>query len=90
MVAPDGDFANQFEPANREITLLDLITHSSGFTYSENIAGYGDVGRAYSELGVFSISSSGPGAGKTMVEHMETLAEIPLVAPTRSLITGEY
>ena len=80
MVAPDGDFANQFEPAKREITLLDLITHSSGFTYSENIAGYGDVGRTYSELGVFSGSSAGPGAGKTMVEHMETLAEIPLVA----------
>ncbi|MBL6810179.1 MAG: serine hydrolase [Litoricola sp.] len=74
MVAPDGDFANQFEAANREITLLDLITHSSGFTYSENIAGYGDVGRTYSELGVFS------GSGKTMVEHMATLAEIPLVA----------
>jgi CubicO group peptidase (beta-lactamase class C family) len=80
MVAPDGDYNNQFEPAKREITLLDLVTHSSGFTYPENIAGFGDVGKAYSELGIFSTGTLGPGGGKTMIEHMQTLSEVPLVS----------
>ncbi|MDG1004665.1 MAG: serine hydrolase [Emcibacteraceae bacterium] len=75
MVAPEGDFRNQFEPANREIEILDLVTHTSGFTYSENIAGFGDVGRTYSELSIFGFSGT-----RTMLEHMETLSEVPLVA----------
>lgn len=75
MVAPEGDFSNQFEPAKREIELLDLITHTSGFTYSENIAGFGDVGRTYSELQIFSSRN-----GKTMQQNMELLSEVPLVA----------
>lgn len=75
MVAPEGDFNNQFEPQNRQITIRDLITHTSGFTYSENIAGFGDVGRTYTDLGLFS-----PRAGLSLMQHMERLSEVPLVA----------
>ena len=75
MVAPEGDFSNQFETQNRQITIRDLITHTSGFTYSENIAGFGDVGRTYSELELFS-----PRAEFSLREHIERLSEVPLVA----------
>ena len=75
MVAPEGDFKNQFERAAREINILDLVTHTSGFTYSENITGFGDVGRTYEELGIFQGK-----IGKTMEQHMMTLSEVPLIA----------
>ena len=75
MVAPGGDYRNQFEPQKRAITIRDLVTHTSGFTYSENIAGFGDVGKTYTDLKIFS-----PRGGKNLAEHMETLAEVPLVA----------
>jgi len=74
MVAPEGDFNNQFEPAKREILVLDLIRHTSGFSYPERIAGFGDVGKLYGELGIFGDRS------RTMAEHMSTLSEVPLVA----------
>ena len=74
MVAPGGDFGNQFEAAEREITILDLITHTSGFSYSQAIAGFGDVGQLYDELGIFSDRSV------STIDHLNNLAEIPLVA----------
>jgi CubicO group peptidase (beta-lactamase class C family) len=80
VVAPAGDYSNQFEPQKRQITIRDLVTHTSGFTYSETIAGFGDVGKTYTELGIFSSGTIGPGGGKTMTEHMRTLSEVPLVA----------
>lgn len=75
MVAPAGDYGNQFEPQKRAITIRDLVTHTSGFTYSENIAGFGDVGKTYTDLQLFS-----PRGGKNLGEHVATLAEVPLVA----------
>lgn len=74
MVAPEGDFGNQFEPAKRQITVLDLVRHTSGFSYPERIAGFGDVGKLYGELGVFGDRS------KKTEEHLANLAELPLVA----------
>ena len=32
-VAPNGSFEENFEEAKREITIKDLLTHTSGFTY---------------------------------------------------------
>ena len=43
-VAPNGDFDAQFEEASRPVTVLDLLTHTSGFTYGESVIGFGDVG----------------------------------------------
>ena len=33
-VAPNGSFEENFEEAKREITIKDLLTHTSGFTIS--------------------------------------------------------
>ena len=74
LVAPGGNFENQFEPAKREITILDLMTHTAGFTYPSWLSGYNDVSRTYVETGVFS------GNGRTMEEHMSLLSEMPLLA----------
>lgn len=75
MVAPEGNFKNQFEPAKREITVLDLMTHTSGFTYPSFLGGFNDVSRTYAEAGVFSA-----GNGKTLDENMLLLSEVPLKA----------
>lgn len=76
-VAPGGDFDSRFEEANRDITVRDLLTHTSGFTYGEAIIGFGDVAKQYDELSLIV----GPQAQtKTISEHMATLAQIPLVA----------
>ena len=72
-VVQGGDFDSEFEVPKREITILNLLTHTSGFTYSENIIGYGDVAKQYDELGVFSTPMSSK-------EHLKILAQIPLVA----------
>ena len=77
LVAPGGNFENQFEPAKREITILDLMTHTAGFTYPTFLAGFNDVSRAYEETGVFSGFGGG---GRTITEHMSILSELPLVA----------
>lgn len=76
MVAPGGDFGNQFEPAEREIEIIDLLTHTSGFSYSQAIAGFGDVGQLYDELSIFSTVNP----ELTMTDHLSNLSEVPLVA----------
>ena len=77
LVAPGGNFENQFEPAKREITILDLMTHTAGFTYPSFLAGFNDVSRTYEETGVFGGLGGG---GLSMNEHMSILSELPLVA----------
>ena len=72
-VAPGGSFDSAFEELDREITVLDLITHTSGFTYGESIIGLGDVAKQYDEIGVMSQERS-------LNENLEILAEVPLVA----------
>ena len=50
IVAPGGSFDSTFEEMNRPITIKDLVTHTSGFTYGESVTGYGDVAKQYDEL----------------------------------------
>ncbi len=76
MVAPGGDFGNQFEPANKPIEIIDLLTHTSGFSYQQAVAGFGDVGELYDELSIFGFGSS----NAEMSDHLDNLAEVPLVA----------
>ena len=48
-VAPGGSLEN-LEEANRGITILDLITHTSGLSYGTAVTGTGDVAQLYDEL----------------------------------------
>ena len=45
-----GSFNATFEELEAPITILNLITHTSGFTYGENVTGYGDVAKQLDEL----------------------------------------
>jgi CubicO group peptidase (beta-lactamase class C family) len=72
-VAPNGSYDSQFEEAVRPVTILDLITHTSGFTYGESVIGFGDVAKLYDELGIINGCISRD-------ENMELLSQIPLVA----------
>ena len=75
LVAPGGNFENQFEPAKREITIADLMTHTAGFTYPSWLAGANDVSNTYEETGVFNSAN-----GLNLEENMSLLSEMPLLA----------
>ena len=76
LVAPGGSFDSAFEEPQRQITVKDLLTHTSGFTYGESVIGLGDVAKQYDEIGVIT----GEYSAKSLGENLEILAEIPLVA----------
>jgi CubicO group peptidase (beta-lactamase class C family) len=71
-VAPGGSLEN-LEEANRGITILDLITHTSGLSYGTAVTGTGDVAQLYDELSPTSNCNSAE-------ENMNVLSQIPLVA----------
>ena len=74
-VAPNGSFEENFEEAKREITIKDLLTHTSGFTYQTFVTGRGDIAKQYDDLKVFRNWES-----VTLDQHMDLLSQIPLVA----------
>ena len=74
MVAPDGFFEKTMEESKRSITIRDLVTHTSGFTYGETVVGIGDVAKVYDEINPTSQW------GRSTQEAMDVLSEIPLVA----------
>ena len=73
VVAPMGDLDVPFEIARAPITIRNLLTHTSGFTYNPLVLGLGDVAYQYAELEVMSQKVS-------LEENLEMLAQIPLVA----------
>ena len=73
VVAESGNLDTQFEEANRAITILDLLTHTSGLEYATSVTGRSGVASLYEELGLMNscISAS---------ENMELLSQLPLVS----------
>ena len=71
-VAPGGSLEN-LEEANRKITVLDLITHTSGLSYGTAVTGTGDVAALYDELKPLNSCNSNE-------EAMDILSQIPLVS----------
>ena len=74
-VAPGGSFETTFEEAKREITVKDLLTHTSGFTYQTSVTGQGDVAKQYDDLQLFFERETTP-----LDQHIATLSQIPLLA----------
>ena len=64
------------------ITVKNLITHTSGFTYGENVTGFGDVAKQYDELFWGKCHSS--------QEFLELLAQVPLVAQPGTTFNYSY
>ena len=55
MVVEDGDYDNPAEALSRDITIHDLLTHTSGLTYSQDITGREEIAQLYAELDILSI-----------------------------------
>ncbi len=62
--------------AARPITVLHLLTHTSGFTYG----GEGTIGDLYRQEGVFGSPSRSDTAPPTLTAFVERLATVPLAA----------
>lgn len=73
LVAPNGSLGAQFEPAVKQITIEDLLTHRSGLTYRTQIAGNTEVADLYEEIELMNSCLSPD-------ENMELLSQIPLIA----------
>ena len=75
VLVPDKDGkAYKTVPAAREITIHDLLTHSSGITYG--LLNKPFVSKMYAESGVADGLSEMPG---TMADNVKKLAKMPLV-----------
>ena len=77
LVAPGGSYDATLQEAKSRITIQHLISHTSGLTYGTRVTGVGDVAEQYDEFEIMSCYGS---ETKAMSEHMELLAQLPLIA----------
>jgi CubicO group peptidase (beta-lactamase class C family) len=80
MVAPDGSYDKQLVLANSPITIRQLMTHTSGLTYSSTVTGIGAIADAYRDLGILTLEASAESQLGKLGDHIDSLAELPLVA----------
>lgn len=80
LVALGGSYDNQLEAAEGPMLVRQLLTHTSGLTYSSDITGMGDVARAYKELKILTLDSNALSQWGDLSGHLSQLAELPLVA----------
>lgn len=79
-VVEDGDLDNPHVDLTRPITLHDLLTHTSGFTYSQDVTGREEVAELYSELRIFPIDERDSPGLESLSDHVAALAQLPLVS----------
>jgi CubicO group peptidase (beta-lactamase class C family) len=77
LVAPGGSYDTILEPANSQITLKHLISHTSGLTYWTSVTGVGDVAEQYDELGVMTCAAEDR---KSLADETRLLAQLPLIS----------
>ena len=80
LVALGGSYDSQLEMAEGPMLVRQLLTHTSGLTYSSDITGIGDVARAYKELKILTLDSNALSQWGDLSGHLSQLAELPLVA----------
>tara|TARA_B100000579_G_scaffold27254_1_gene19195 strand:- start:1582 stop:2883 length:1302 start_codon:yes stop_codon:yes gene_type:complete len=73
MVFPEGSYRNTLQSLKRPITIKDLLTHTSGFTYGASIIGASDVANAYDQVNPIDNYT------RNSSENMASLSELPLV-----------
>ena len=79
-VVDEGDLDKVQEELVRPITIRDLLRHTSGLTYSEDVVGREEVAKLYAELGVFPLDEPEESGLPTLSDHITALAQLPLVA----------
>jgi CubicO group peptidase (beta-lactamase class C family) len=73
-----SDLNSSRVPANRQITVQDLLRHTSGLTYGE-FTRFPAVKSAYVEAGLFSATTPMKALALSPQEQIEALAKAPLV-----------
>ena len=79
-VVDEGDLDKVQEELVRPITIRDLLRHTSGLTYSEDVVGREEVAKLYAELGIFPLDEPEESGLPTLSDHITALAQLPLVA----------
>lgn len=79
-VVEDGDLDNPIQPLARDITIRDLLTHTAGFTYSEDVVGREEVAKIYAELRILAIDDRFDSELGDLSTHVAALLQLPLVA----------
>ena len=79
LVVPEGDLDNPTEALDRDLTIHDLLTHTSGLTYSQDITGREEIAKVYADLGLFAIDGLAESKLGSLENHVEQLVQLPLV-----------
>ena len=85
LVVEDGDYDNPAEALARDITIHDLLTHTSGLTYSQDITGREEIAQLYAELDILSIDGMFRSRLGNLDDHIQELVQLPLVAQPGTL-----
>ncbi|MDC2963354.1 beta-lactamase family protein [Gammaproteobacteria bacterium] len=80
LVAEGGSYDSQLRAAKVPITIRQLLTHTSGFTYSSDITGVGDIADTYNSLRLLTLEANSFSRWGSLHDHVIKLAELPLVA----------
>lgn len=73
-----ADLNSAREPAKRQITVQDLLRHTSGLTYGE-FTRFASVKAAYAEVGLFSADAPMVSMALTPAQEVDAFAKAPLV-----------
>ena len=79
VVVEEGDLNKPQQELERAVTIRDLLTHTSGLTYSEDIVGREEVAKLYAELGIFPLDERTDNSMSEVSDHVAALAQLPLV-----------
>ena len=79
VVVEEGDLNKPQQELERAVTIRDLLTHTSGLTYSEDIVGREEVAKLYAELGIFPLDERTDNTMSEVSDHVAALAQLPLV-----------
>ena len=85
LVVEEGDYDNPAEALVRDITIHDLLTHTSGLTYSQDITGREEIAQLYAELDILSIDGMFRSRLGNLDDHIQELVQLPLVAQPGTL-----
>ena len=75
----DGDLDKPQQELERAVTIRDLLTHTSGLTYSVDIVGREEVAQLYADLGIFPLDERTDDNLSEISDHVAALTQLPLV-----------
>jgi|ETN07SMinimDraft_1059922.scaffolds.fasta_scaffold30542_2 CubicO group peptidase (beta-lactamase class C family) len=81
ILADNLTFENGTSPSLESLTVNNLLTHTSGLTYSSSINGISTISNMYRNLGIFEMESERLNTLGPLKEHVKKLTELDLISP---------